>query len=40
MFARQTLRGSPSPIARMNGVVPPWTEEQQQQQKQAEKPKS
>lgn len=26
--------------ARMNGVVPPWTEEQQQQQKQAEKPKS
>jgi uncharacterized damage-inducible protein DinB len=25
--------------ARMNGVVPPWTEEQQQQQKQAEKPK-
>jgi uncharacterized damage-inducible protein DinB len=26
--------------ARINGVVPPWTEEQQQQQKQAEKPKS
>jgi uncharacterized damage-inducible protein DinB len=26
--------------ARMNGVVPPWTEEQQRQQKQAEKPKS
>jgi uncharacterized damage-inducible protein DinB len=26
--------------ARMNGVVPPWTQEQQQQQKQAEKPKS
>jgi uncharacterized damage-inducible protein DinB len=26
--------------ARMNGIVPPWTEEQQQQQKQAEKPKS
>jgi uncharacterized damage-inducible protein DinB len=26
--------------ARMNGVVPPWTEEQQQQQKQSEKPKS
>jgi uncharacterized damage-inducible protein DinB len=26
--------------ARMNGVVPPWTEEQLQQQKQAEKPKS
>lgn len=26
--------------ARVNGVVPPWTEEQQQQQKQAEKPKS
>jgi uncharacterized damage-inducible protein DinB len=26
--------------ARMNGVVPPWTEEQQQQQKQGEKPKS
>jgi uncharacterized damage-inducible protein DinB len=26
--------------ARMNGVVPPWTEEQQQQQKQAPKPKS
>jgi uncharacterized damage-inducible protein DinB len=26
--------------ARMNSVVPPWTEEQQQQQKQAEKPKS
>ena len=25
--------------ARMNGIVPPWTEEQQQQQKQAEKPK-
>lgn len=25
--------------ARMNGVVPPWTEEQQQQQKQAEKPR-
>jgi uncharacterized damage-inducible protein DinB len=25
--------------ARMNGVVPPWTEEQQQQQKPAEKPK-
>ena len=25
--------------ARMNGVVPPWTEEAQQQQKQAEKPK-
>jgi hypothetical protein len=26
--------------ARMNGVVPPWTQEQQQQQKQVEKPKS
>jgi hypothetical protein len=26
--------------ARMNSVVPPWTEEQRQQQKQAEKPKS
>jgi uncharacterized damage-inducible protein DinB len=26
--------------ARMNGVVPPWTEEQQQQQRQAQKPKS
>jgi uncharacterized damage-inducible protein DinB len=26
--------------ARVNGIVPPWTEEQQQQQKQAEKPKS
>jgi len=26
--------------ARMNGVVPPWTEEQPQQQKQSEKPKS
>lgn len=25
--------------ARVNGIVPPWTEEQQQQQKQAEKPK-
>ncbi len=25
--------------ARVNGVVPPWTEEQQQQQKQSEKPK-
>lgn len=25
--------------ARMNGIVPPWTEEAQQQQKQAEKPK-
>jgi uncharacterized damage-inducible protein DinB len=25
--------------ARMNGIVPPWTEEQQQQQKAAEKPK-
>jgi uncharacterized damage-inducible protein DinB len=25
--------------ARMNGIVPPWTEESQQQQKQAEKPK-
>lgn len=26
--------------ARVNGIVPPWTEEQQQQQKQAEKPKA
>jgi len=26
--------------ARTNGVVPPWTEEQQRQQKQAQKPKS
>ena len=26
--------------ARVNGIVPPWTEEQQQQQKPAEKPKS
>lgn len=26
--------------ARSNGVVPPWTEEQQRQQKQAQKPKS
>lgn len=26
--------------ARVNGIVPPWTEEQQQQQKQADKPKS
>jgi len=25
--------------ARVNGIVPPWTEEQQQQQKQAQKPK-
>jgi uncharacterized damage-inducible protein DinB len=25
--------------ARMNGIVPPWTEEAQQQQKQADKPK-
>ena len=25
--------------ARMNGIVPPWTEEQQQQQKQQQKPK-
>jgi len=25
--------------ARMNGIVPPWTEEQQQQQKSADKPK-
>lgn len=25
--------------ARVNGIVPPWTEDQQQQQKQAEKPK-
>ena len=25
--------------ARMNGVTPPWTEEAQQQQKAAEKPK-
>ncbi|HUC53772.1 MAG TPA: DinB family protein [Candidatus Cybelea sp.] len=26
--------------ARVNGIVPPWTEESQQQQKQADKPKS
>lgn len=26
--------------ARVNGIVPPWTEEQQRQQKQTEKPKS
>jgi hypothetical protein len=33
-------QGQSIAYARINGVVPPWTEEQQQQQKQAEKPKS
>jgi hypothetical protein len=38
--ASGSLLGQSIVYARISGAVPPWTEEQQQQQKQAEKPKS
>jgi len=35
----QAQTSSPA-YARMNGIVPPWTEEQQQRQRQQQPPKS